>query len=682
MNEEMLVFGPTRALVGIITDPPPAARGTSLPAVLLVNAGLVHRVGPNRLYVKLARSLAALGCVVLRFDLSGLGDSTVRDDHLPFDQSAVSETQEAMDALRVARGVEHFLLSGLCSGALIALTTASCDARVVGVIPINAPTHQLASVGDAEVAGYLRHDNAVRRYWTYWKTAVGNPNMWRKALTGQAAYRTMVRWTLRTLAGQIRSKVAWKRVVAARAQHAGSRSPRVDRARRASALCVCGRGSGVGLRPGDAREYPACAEHGGKGTGRDYSTGGPHLYVAPESRGAAARHSYLGVCHGAGRQLRSEGNRTHYVMARRLLRCRPLERLDSTGGTAMSSPGWGRWRRWGRRWWLRMQPRALIVVYHRIAEPTLDPQLLCVSPQHFAEHLEVIHRSYAPLSLRELGQRLWAGRVPSRALVVTFDDGYADNLFHAKPLLARYGVPATVFVVSGSGGPPREFWWDTLARLVLYPSALPHHLQITVAGQAHTWDLGSAATWTTERCQRYRGWNVTCRETPTPRHAVYRGLHQVLRSLDDRTRSQVLQDVATAAQLPDEGHCPPRGLTPEEVRHLSENYGVEIGAHTTTHARLAHHTVAEQREEIQESRRVLEAMIDRPVRSFAYPFGVRGDFNSTTVALVREAGFYQACTALPGVVTAHSDRWQLPRFIIRNWDGEEFARRLRTRFAP
>jgi len=166
MSEEVLLFGRTRALVGIITDPPHAARRKPLPAVILVNAGLVHRVGPNRLYVKLARSLAALGCVVLRFDLSGIGDSTVRDDHLPFDKSAVSETREAMDALSTARGVEYFLLSGLCSGALIALTTAYGDPRVVGVMPINAQRHHIASVGEEESADYIRNDTAARSYWT------------------------------------------------------------------------------------------------------------------------------------------------------------------------------------------------------------------------------------------------------------------------------------------------------------------------------------------------------------------------------------------------------------------------------------------------------------------------------------------------------------------------------------
>jgi alpha/beta superfamily hydrolase len=222
MREEVLLFGRTRALVGIITDPPHAARRQPLPAVILVNAGLVHRVGPNRLYVKLARSLAALGCVVLRFDLSGLGDSTVRDDHLPFGKSAVSETREAMDALSAARGVEHFLLSGLCSGATISLTAAYGDPRVVGVMPINARTHHIASVGEEEVANYIRHDTAARSYWTYWKAAVFKTSLWRKAITGHADYGAMVRWTIRTLAFPLRSTVAWKRVVASQAQHAAA----------------------------------------------------------------------------------------------------------------------------------------------------------------------------------------------------------------------------------------------------------------------------------------------------------------------------------------------------------------------------------------------------------------------------------------------------------------------------
>ena len=102
----------------------------------------------------------------------------------------------------------------------------------------------------------------------------------------------------------------------------------------------------------------------------------------------------------------------------------------------------------------------LALLYHRVTELPLDPQLLCVSPKHFGEHLDVLATEFQPLSLLEFIERLGCGRLPSRAVVVTFDDGYEDNLSNAKPILDRYGVPATVFVTTGYMGENREFWWD------------------------------------------------------------------------------------------------------------------------------------------------------------------------------------------------------------------------------
>jgi pimeloyl-ACP methyl ester carboxylesterase len=227
MREEALLFGKTRSLVGIITDPPEAERGKHLPAIILLNAGIIHHVGPHRLYVKMARSLAAMGFVVFRFDLSGVGDSTVRADNLPFEKSAVSETQEAMDVLSTARGTEHFLLSGICSGALIALTTAYCDPRVVGVIPINAPRHKIEYAEDEEeirayVINYKINNKTIRIYWDYWKTVLFNSQVWLKAITGKANYPLVIQWTIsitRTMASQIRSKVIRKHIVSFRAKN-------------------------------------------------------------------------------------------------------------------------------------------------------------------------------------------------------------------------------------------------------------------------------------------------------------------------------------------------------------------------------------------------------------------------------------------------------------------------------
>jgi hypothetical protein len=133
LRERTLLFGDGKSLVGIITEPAPVAEAEPRPAVILLNAGILHRVGPNRVHVRLAREMAAVGFPVLRFDYSGIGDSRPRMDGLPFARSALAETQQGMDVLTASRGVRRFLLAGICSGADSALSAAAQDERVAGV---------------------------------------------------------------------------------------------------------------------------------------------------------------------------------------------------------------------------------------------------------------------------------------------------------------------------------------------------------------------------------------------------------------------------------------------------------------------------------------------------------------------------------------------------------------------
>src|SRR4029453_8146560 len=86
----------------------------------------------------------------------------------------------------------------------------------------------------------------------------------------------------------------------------------------------------------------------------------------------------------------------------------------------------------------RVTARGVILMYHRIAAADRDPWNLCVSPERFDEHLAVLARALRPLSMAQLVQALQERRLPRRAVVVTLDDGYADNLHAAKPLLERH----------------------------------------------------------------------------------------------------------------------------------------------------------------------------------------------------------------------------------------------------
>ena len=120
-------------------------------------------------------------------------------------------------------------------------------------------------------------------------------------------------------------------------------------------------------------------------------------------------------------------------------------------------------------------------MYHRIAHAAVDPWELAVDPDRFEQHLDVLRRTRTPMSLEEFIRRLDAGSLPADAVVVTFDDGYADNLFNAKPRLISADIPATVFLSTGYLGRPGEYWWDELARLTLLESC-PDAITCTIGG--------------------------------------------------------------------------------------------------------------------------------------------------------------------------------------------------------
>lgn len=125
------------ALAGIVTEPPLGKANGHLPAVLLLNAGILHRVGACRLSVKLARQLADRGYRCVRFDHSGIGDSGARRGSMSFEEAAVLEVQDVMRYMTDTYGARTFILYGLCSGADVSFSTAVADPRVVGIIQLD-----------------------------------------------------------------------------------------------------------------------------------------------------------------------------------------------------------------------------------------------------------------------------------------------------------------------------------------------------------------------------------------------------------------------------------------------------------------------------------------------------------------------------------------------------------------
>jgi alpha-beta hydrolase superfamily lysophospholipase len=187
-DESLHSFGADGHLFGILTQPDAA---TGKPAVLLLNAGSIHHVGPHRLYVRLARELARRGHPVLRFDFEGIGDSILRGpgrENHPYVARPTEDVRAAIDFLR-ERGHERFVLVGLCSGAYHVFK-AGLELRDV-------PIERLVSINPwyFEWREGLSLDTTVNHYESVaaYRSAARDPARWKKLLRGEVDLARLAR---------------------------------------------------------------------------------------------------------------------------------------------------------------------------------------------------------------------------------------------------------------------------------------------------------------------------------------------------------------------------------------------------------------------------------------------------------------------------------------------------------
>lgn len=315
-------------------------------------------------------------------------------------------------------------------------------------------------------------------------------------------------------------------------------------------------------------------------------------------------------------------------------------------------------------------------MYHRIAPPAIDPWALTVAPERFDEHLSVLTDVAEPVSLHEFARARERGRLPARAVAVTFDDGYLDNLEIAGPTLEARGVPATVFVTSGAVGAAREFWWDALEQLLLRPGQLPNQLMLPVNGSTVRLDTGPAAHYTDAAHAADKG-RAGCLGEPGSRLSFYHDVWQALRAAGAEDQWAALEYLAAWAGVGIDVRESHRVMNPDELRALTAHGVVDVGAHTVTHPVLTSLSVDAQHAEVARGRNELEEVLEQPVETFSYPFGAH---DGETAAAVRAAGYSCACTVEEEAVWRRSDPFRLPRFAVRNWSAEQFEQRLWTWF--
>lgn len=325
------------------------------------------------------------------------------------------------------------------------------------------------------------------------------------------------------------------------------------------------------------------------------------------------------------------------------------------------------------------RPTGIVLMYHGIGQPNADPFRLWVSEANFREQMDVLSSLGGCMTVGELTARAGKRSDPQRRIAVTFDDGYRNNFTVAAPILAAKRVPATIFVVSDAIGRERMFWWDYLTRLFLEPGPLPAVLELTVSGEVRSWSLGAGVRYSAAEAAADTDWIPEVKPPRHQRQAVFLDLWRLLSELPAAEAEPLCDAIAAWSGVSRSEHPNEHAMSRDELRQLADMDGIEIGGHTVTHPRLASLPPERQLAEMRDGRLQLEAMIGRPVRTIAYPYG---SFTPATAALAHEAGFEAGCTTIKGLVLGQSDIFRLYRFPVGNWDGDAFARRLRQLTIP
>lgn len=290
--------------------------------------------------------------------------------------------------------------------------------------------------------------------------------------------------------------------------------------------------------------------------------------------------------------------------------------------------------------------RLSIFIFHRVL-PVADP-LLPGEPS--AEQFEWMARFFAKsfnvLPLSEAARRLREGTLPAAAAAITFDDGYADNLDIAWPILERYKLPATIFIATAflDGG---RMWNDQVIEAV----------RLAPQGELDLkeFDLGIHAVGDVDS-----------------RVACYSKVLGQLKYFEHERRAAVAKEIAIRGGVP--SHCDLM-MTRDQLRTL-RSLGAEIGAHTHTHPILELLDDASARREIETGKLELETILGEAVSAFAYPNGVPGrDCTARHARIVQQLGFSSAVTTEPRCAGANADCHQLPRFIPWDRSPTKFAAR-------
>ena len=282
-----------------------------------------------------------------------------------------------------------------------------------------------------------------------------------------------------------------------------------------------------------------------------------------------------------------------------------------------------------------------VLLYHRVDNLETSYSIM-VCKKYFEEQLRYIKNNFDVLSCSEE----WS-HVDHKAVALTFDDGYVDFCRSVYPLLKKYQIPATVFVATSGIDNDKEFWWDELEGILSKP-VLPEIIK-TKRKQFDTTEYDN-------------------------RPAL---IMDIRNDVIDNTFEERDKEIRGIREQVDPGFIyrqAYRTMNTDEIRMISKDPLISVGAHTVNHILCDHENKTVQYKEIKESKEKLEGIIEKPVELFAYP---NGNIGKETRGILRDLGFMRAFTCEHACIDHDDNPFDIPRCAVLNWEPEQLERRFR-----
>ncbi|MBN2366700.1 MAG: polysaccharide deacetylase family protein [Calditrichaeota bacterium] len=282
-----------------------------------------------------------------------------------------------------------------------------------------------------------------------------------------------------------------------------------------------------------------------------------------------------------------------------------------------------------------------ILVYHRIL-PYDDPFAIgVVTVNNFKKQIEYLKKKFRIISLNKLVEEVKKGSIKPNSLCITFDDGYLDNFLYAFPILKKYDIPATIFLTTDTIGTANLLWFDKVIQIIKRTNI--HQINFL----NHEFDL-------TDFNSKKKSW---------------KNILELLKKYPPDERDEYIEVLKDSCKIFEFDKVRIM-LNWEEIKDMFKS-GMNFGAHTKSHPILTTIDIEKIKNEVLESRLIIENNLDCEITNFAYPNGGIKDFNTSCKVILKKYKFKSAVTTIGTRNSINQDLFELSRFLP--WDKNNYA---------